>query len=380
MDARADVVIVGAGPVGLAAACLLQLRGQPVMVLDAAAAGTNTSRAAVIHARTLEVLEQVGLAERLVAEGVRVATFTVRDRSKTVGRVDFSDLPTRYPYTLMLPQSRTESLLSDRLDELGGTVLRGSRVSGVHRYDDGARVVYTAPDGTGHTVATRFVVGADGSHSVVREAVGIPFDGGRYRQSFVLADVTMSWPLPPDEVQLFFSPAGLMVVAPLPGGRHRVVATVDVAPDHVDLPTVQELLDRRGPGCTQVRDLAWGSRFRVQHRVARQYRRGAVFVAGDAAHVHSPAGGQGMNIGIQDGLDLAATLAEVLDGADGSTLDGYERRRRPAAVGVVRFTDRMTRAATAPSPVGRLRNLALGSALSSRTVRRRLALRLAELR
>jgi 2-polyprenyl-6-methoxyphenol hydroxylase-like FAD-dependent oxidoreductase len=232
-------------------------------------------------------------------------------------------------------------------------------------------------------VRARYVVGCDGGHSFVRGAVSIPFEGEAYAQSFVLADVRMSWALPDDEVQLFFSPEGLVVVAPLPQGHQRVVATVDEAPAEPSLSDVQALLDARGPRARRphVEEVLWSSRFRVQHRVAARFREGGVFLCGDAAHVHSPAGGQGMNTGIQDAANLAWKLALVVRGqAPGSLLDSYERERRPVAKGVVSTTDRLTRLATVHSPlVRRLRNALILIAGRTGQLPRRLAKNLSEL-
>lgn len=382
LPTQVDVVIVGAGPVGLAAACVLRGAGCRVLVFDAAEAGASTSRAAVIHARTLEVLDSIGVTKRLLAEGVVVPVFTIRDRSKILARLDFGNLPTQYPFTLMLPQSRTEQVLEQRLMELGGEVHRLHQVTEVHPKREGASVIAVGPDGTQQEVAARFVVGADGMDSTVRHAVGIEFEGGSYEQPFVLADVTLDWPLEGDEVQLFFSPSGLVVVAPLPGGHHRVVATVDRAPENPSARDIQELLDARGPGGAQVNGVTWSSRFRVQHRLATSYRKGSVFVAGDAAHVHSPAGGQGMNIGIQDAIDLGTMLSLSIAGElPESGLDKYEDRRRPVAKGVVSLTDRMTRMATLRAPQARFaRNILLGIALRIPVLRRKLTMRIAELK
>src|SRR3954471_24063843 len=345
MARTVDVLVVGAGPTGLAAACTLRRAGVNVLTVDRQAAGANTSRAAVVHARTLEVLGELDVTRRLVAEGCVVPVFTVRDRTHLLARLDFSGLPTAHPYTLMLSQSRTEALLAGRLGELGGELVRPRALTALTVSDDGAQATLDGPDGT--QVAARFVVGADGMHSTVREAVDIGFTGGRYAQSFVLADVRMRWPLPDDEVQLLLSPEGLVVVAPLPGGHHRVVATVDEAPADIPVSLVQSLLETRGPGGAHVDELVWASRFSVHHRVADAFRRGPVFLAGDAAHVHSPAGGQGMNTGIQDAVALGGLLAAVFTGRAGEeTLDGYGSSRRPVAAGVVAMTDRMTRAAT----------------------------------
>jgi len=231
------------------------------------------------------------------------------------------------------------------------------------------------------TIQARYVVGADGLNSVVRNSAGIGFTGDSYEESFVLADAQLDWPLPPNEVQLFFAPAGLVVVAPLPGGQHRIVATLDQAPETPNAALVQGVLDERGPGGAHVVDVAWSSRFRVQHRVADTYRNGALLLAGDAAHVHSPAGGQGMNTGIQDAVDLGHTLIDVLTGQAADTdLDGYQQRRRPIAEQVVRLTDRATRMATLRGRVPRTsRNLAMFLASRIPAVQRRLTIQIAEL-
>src|SRR4051794_25636228 len=376
-----DVVVVGAGPTGLTLACTLRAANLNVLVLDKVAEGANTSRAAVIHARTLEDLDELDVTPRLVAEGVVVPIFTVRDRRRVLARLNFSDLPTPYPYTLMLPQSRTEAVLAERLLELDGQVHRPWTVTGVNVTATGATVTATHAEGVTETVQARYVVGADGLNSVVRTSAGIGFSGDSYDASFVLADIHLDWPLPPDEVQLFLAPAGLVVVAPLPGGRHRIVATLDEAPESPSISLIQALLDECGPGGSHVSDVAWSSRFRVHHRVADTYRRGPLFLAGDAAHVHSPAGGQGMNTGIQDAVDLGHTLVDVVSSQAGDTaLDGYQQRRRPVAQQVVQLTDRATRMATIQGPVGRkVRNLAMILASKIPAVQRRMAMQIAEL-
>ncbi|HET7674684.1 MAG TPA: FAD-dependent monooxygenase, partial [Gammaproteobacteria bacterium] len=232
-------------------------------------------------------------------------------------------------------------------------------------------------------IRARYVVGCDGMHSMVRDLAMIPFDGAAYPESFMLADVRMDWPLAPGEGTLFLAPDGLMLVAPLPGGHFRIVATLDPAPVEPSLADVQTLLDRRGPARApaSVREVIWGSRFHVHHRMARAYRSGNVFVAGDAAHVHSPAGGQGMNTGIQDAQFLGALLADVLAGrVETGALDGYERVRRPIAEEVVRTTDRMTRFATLQKPwQRRLRNGVMRAAGHIPALRHGLVMQLSEL-
>jgi 2-polyprenyl-6-methoxyphenol hydroxylase-like FAD-dependent oxidoreductase len=383
LPTETDVVIVGAGPTGLTLACSLAAQGVDFVILDRAEQGGNTSRAAVIHSRTLEVLEDIGVSGEMCERGVVVPRFTIRDRDRALLHVPFEGLPTKYPYTLMLPQNITEQVLGERLTAGGGAVHWHHRLTGIDQGDDGVTAIVAGPGATVHRIRARYVAGCDGMHSAVRDQAGIGFTGDRYQQSFVLADVRMTWPLPRDAVNLFFSPRGLVVVAPLPEQRYRVVATLDDAPEQPDISDVQSLLDARGPSITpaKVTDVVWSSRFRVHHRLADSYRRGSVFLAGDAAHVHSPAGGQGMNTGIQDAAALARFLAGAVTASAGSVdLDAYEAQRRPVAAGVVAMTDRLTRAATARNPVVRkIRNTVLTLAGRSATVRRKLAMDLSEL-
>ena len=239
----------------------------------------------------------------------------------------------------------------------------------------------TATFDDGDIIRARYAVGADGIHSTVREQSGIGFEGGVYGESFVLADVRLSGEAPADEVILFWAKAGLTVVAPLPGDIFRIVAPVADAPEEPSAQYIQQILDSRGPGAGRmvVTDVVWGSRFRIHHRVANTYRAGRLLLSGDAAHVHSPAGGQGMNLGIQDAVALADALAGVLGGAPDSTLDDYSAARRPIAQQVVEMTDRLTRLATLPRAARPIRNAAIGMAGLIPAVQRALAMRLSGL-
>ena len=371
-----DVLVIGAGPTGLALAASLVPRGIATTVVDRAPEGANTSRAAVVNARTLEVLEHLDVARRLVKEGVQAPVFTIRDHGRTLIPIDFSALPTEYPYSLMVPQSTTERLLLDRLVELGGSVLRPKAVTAIAQDADGV----TATFDDGGVIRARYAVGADGIRSIVREQAGIGFEGGEYEESFVLADVRLAGDVPRDEVILFWANAGLTVVAPLPDGVYRIVAPVADAPEEPSGSFVQEILDTRvGSGVFVVTDVIWGSRFRIHHRVADTYHAGRLLLAGDAAHVHSPAGGQGMNLGIQDAVALADALAAVLAGGPDTLLDDYSSARRPIAKGVVTMTDRLTRLATLPRAVRPIRNAAISLVGRVPAVRRALARQLSGL-
>lgn len=369
LPARTRVAIIGAGPTGLTLAVTLAEAGVDFVLLDKLAEGQNTSRAAVVHARTLEVLDELGVTGELTARGLPLQRFTVRDGRRVLARLSFAGLPTPHPLTLMVPQCDTEAVLLARLRALGGDVHRPHEVTGVEQDADGV----TVRTATGRTLRADYAVGADGMHSVVREAAGIGFTGSAYPQSFVLADVVMDWAPGAGEVSLTFHRDGLVVVAPLPHGRHRVVAVVDEAPSAPDAGYVQTLLDGRAPGQARVAEVVWGSRFRVHHRVADSYRAGRLLLAGDAAHVHSPAGGQGMNTGIQDAYALGRAIAS-------GDVAGYEARRRPVARRVVAFTDRMTRLATVRWWGARVvRNAVLPVLTRVPAVRRRVVRELAEL-
>jgi 2-polyprenyl-6-methoxyphenol hydroxylase-like FAD-dependent oxidoreductase len=376
--AETDVLIVGAGPTGLTLATALTARGMRMIVIDRLAEGANTSRAAVVHARTLEVLESLGVSEQLTRLGVHARRFTIRDRDRVLVPIDFDALPTRYPYTLMVSQAITERVLLQRLVELGGHVSRPHALADLAQ--DPRGVSATLDDGS--TVRARYVVGADGMHSIVRDRSGIAFVGSSYEESFMLADVRLAGGAPSDEVILYFSSAGMVVVAPLPEGVHRIVAAVEEAPEQPSAAYVQALLDARGPLHDRaiVRGVIWGSRFRVQHRVASVYRAGRVLLAGDAAHVHSPAGGQGMNAGILDAMTLADALTVALGQGQEAALDDYGARRRPIAEQIVSLADRLTRLATVRPTFRPLRNLLLSGFARVPTFRRRLAWQLSGLR
>ncbi|MEZ0052228.1 2-polyprenyl-6-methoxyphenol hydroxylase-like FAD-dependent oxidoreductase [Mycobacterium sp. MAA66] len=372
-----DVLIVGAGPTGLALAATLQDRNVHATVVDRLTAGANTSRAAAVSARTLEVLEDLDVSRRLLKEGIQAPRFTVRDGRRILVPVDFSWLPTRYPFILMAPQSTTERLLLERLTELGGEVIRPKTLTGITQDPTGV----TARFDDGEQIRAQYIVGADGMHSTVRDQAGIGFIGGDYGESFALADVRLTGEVTDDEVILFWASNGMTVVAPLPGDIYRIVAPVDTAPEQPSSTFIQDMLDTRGfgPGRVTVTDVAWGSRFRVHHRVADRYRAGRVLLAGDAAHVHSPAGGQGMNLGIQDAMALGDALTAVLETGRDAALDEYSAARRPLAQQVVALTDRLTRLATLPAPVRPIRNAVVGLAGRTTALQHQLAWRLSGL-
>jgi 2-polyprenyl-6-methoxyphenol hydroxylase-like FAD-dependent oxidoreductase len=382
MDFDTDVLVVGAGPTGLTLATALRRAGVSVRVVDQLDAGQNTSRAAVIHAHTLEELEAIGVSGQLAGAGLRLTRFSLRDRDDALVRLRFDQLPSKYAHLLMLTQDVTERILRDALAGARSEVRWGCRLESLQETDGGVTATLHSKAGR-EFLRARYVVGADGMHSLVRRTAGIGFTGESYEDSFVLADVDMRWDEARDEVALYFSPAGMLVVAPLPGGRFRLVATVDAAPERPDADFMQALIDARGPRGARPRigGVHWSSRFRLHHRVADSYRRGRLLLVGDAAHAHSPAGGQGMNTGIVDACVLGRLLADVVQGRRApAALDDYERLRRPAAEQVLGLAGRLTALATVKGVMRRrARNLLLRVLGTLPPVRRRLQMQLSGL-
>jgi 2-polyprenyl-6-methoxyphenol hydroxylase-like FAD-dependent oxidoreductase len=340
-----DVAIVGAGPTGLALACELRLAGIGCRVLERRTEEPNLTRAFAVHARTLELLDARGLADDLVTKGIKVE----RVQPVPGAALELSTLPTRYPMVLIVAQSRTELMLEERARRLGAEIVRGAEVVGLVQDADGVRLdVAGGADGADaagrQTIRASYVVGTDGAHSAVRRLVGVDFVGRQYATHIMLADVQLERP-PGETLFGASSQQGLVLFVPFGDGWFRAISW-DRSREDVPLDepiTVEELRDsfRRVAGDDYgLGEPRWSTRFLSERRQARRYRVGRVFLAGDAAHVHSPVGGQGMNTGIQDAMNLGWKLAAVLQGRAGDDLlDTYQRERHPVGAMVLRMTD-----------------------------------------
>jgi 2-polyprenyl-6-methoxyphenol hydroxylase-like FAD-dependent oxidoreductase len=360
-----QVLVVGAGPTGLLLAGQLARHGTGVRIVDRQTTGCQESRALAIHARTLELLDRIGLAEEFVARGKRVRAFSLWDGRRRLARIDFGALDSAFPFLLDLPQHDTEMILRSHLARLGISVEQGTEVTTLVQRPESVQVTTCSADGCGQTSHVPYVVGCDGAHSTVRRELGMPFEGHGYGQDWLLADVALDWDRSDDEVHVLFNPHGRATVfMPMRDGRWRLILYfADDRPEGAapTLDEVAELVARRMPGRITVSDASWLAAFRTHRRSAPGYRRGRVLLAGDAVHIHSPAGGQGMNTGLLDADNLAWKLAAVLtDGAPERLLDTYEAERRPVAHGVLGLSHKLVRLSSLTSPWQRaLRDAAL---------------------
>jgi 2-polyprenyl-6-methoxyphenol hydroxylase-like FAD-dependent oxidoreductase len=381
-SAQCQVLVVGAGPTGLILAAQLLARGVRTRIIDKAAGPAVLSRAVSIHARVLELLDATGLAETFIAHGHQVRRFRMYAGRRNLLNLDLGRNGSRYGFMLHLPQNETERLLRVRVAELGGTVEQGVEL--VRLFQGGEVVEATLRDIAGHEtqVSVDYVVGCDGAHSRVRHELGLAFEGQPYPNDWLLADVALDGIDRNDQARSFFRPDGLpLICLPMGGRRWRLVMpnAGDRAGRAPSFDEIQDIVAERAPWPLQISDPGWLACFRCQLRSTTTYRRGRVLLAGDAAHVHSPAGGQGMNTGMMDAYNLAWKLALVADRAPEGLLDSYGQERIPAASDVLGFTDKMIRLATMRHPMKRaVRDTLLPAATSLPLVQQRAARQLSQ--
>lgn len=345
-----DVLIVGAGPVGLFLANECARRGLRWRLIETRARQSEHSKALAIFPRTLEIFDMAGLSKLFLEAANRVTSVAVIAHGRRLAHLTFAPEETVYPFIAMVPQDVTEKLLVEELRHKGGEVEYETTFVSAEQQDGGVNVT-AVERGQTIQINTSFLVGCDGAHSAVRHRLNLPFEGAVYDASFMLADVETNEALPADEMQLCPSELGPLAVFPMSGTRRRIVATIEREEGEApSLEVVKKALQERGPGGLQALALNWSSYFRIHHRQVAHLRVGRMFVAGDAAHIHSPFGGQGMNTGLHDVWNLAWKLDLTVRGhGNEGLLDSYSAERRPVIKSVIEVTDLLTRVMGTPS-------------------------------
>ena len=379
------VIVNGAGPAGLTMACELARHGVGFRIFDKNPEPSPQSRALAIFPRTLEIFSTMGMLDEVLAEGQRLAAISLYNETRRIARMSFEKIDSPYRFVISLPQNRTEHILEARLEALGARVERGMELIRMDQDDGGVQARYRRADGTEEALEGSWMLGCDGAHSTVRHLMEMTFQGAQYDEEFLLADVKVDSDLATDKAHLFFSREGMLAYFPFAGGRGRIIADQRPRTKHQGRePTMAELEEIVRSRCfhrLELSDPVWKAWFHISHRMVERYGSGRAYLAGDAAHIHSPAGGQGMNTGIQDAFNLGWKLALVIRGVAGPRLlESYEAERMPVARSVVNLTDRMTRAATSQNPAAQhLRDWLIPVLTGIPFVKEAMAERLAEL-
>ena len=350
-----DVLIVGAGPIGLFLANECTRRGLRFRIVEEDSSQSEHSKALAIFPRTLEIFDMAGLADPFLEKANRVTAVSVVTHGHALAHMRFAPKETPYPFVAMVPQDVTERLLVEALARKGGKVEYETKFVSATDTGDHVRATLERNGGPVNLTAS-FVVGCDGPHSAVRHLLNLPFEGAEYEHSFMLADIETNDALPGDELQLCPSELGPVAIFPMSATRRRVIAVVDKTEgDAPSLVLVRKVLAERAPNGIEARALHWSTYFRIHHRLAAQMRVGRMFIAGDAAHIHSPFGGQGMNTGLHDIWNLAWKLDLALHGhGNQELLDSYSAERRPVIKSVIETTDFLTKALGTPSKLAQV--------------------------
>lgn len=353
----APVLVVGAGPTGLTLGIELLRHGVSCRMIDKLAEPSDKSKALAIHARSLEMLENMGLSEKLISQGNIAGGFSMNTGKTRLARISTAEIDSPFPFILMLSQCEIERILTEHFVSLGGKIERGVELTNLSESNGTVTASLKHSSGEEETADFPWVIGCDGSHSIVRKLLKLPFEGNAYEEQFVLADIDINEGIAEDEVSTFFHEEGALVFFPMGNGRFRTMANVaesTVTGDSPSLDYMQAVLDKRGPGDVKIRKTHWLAWFRIHRRSVSQYRVGHTFVAGDAAHIHSPVGGQGMNTGMQDVYNLAWKLALVIQGkAEEKLLESYQEERHPVGQELIKGTDMATKLAFLRNPVAK---------------------------
>ena len=395
------ILIVGAGPVGLTLALEFYRRGINCRIIDMHAAPVSESRALAIHARTLEIFEDMGIVSQIIDSGHILSAINISARGKHLLRLSLKGLDSAYPYVLSLPQSQTEKILIQSLEGLGGKVERQVELVNLWQNAYSVQATLKHEGGQAEEVIVPWLIACDGAHSTVRHCLNMSFAGSEYPEDWLLADVKIDTQLSENEGHIFNTKDGLTAIFPYGHGRFRVIADLQakdanlkalntvqqsenantIEKSEASLKEIQDIVDKRTKLNMKLSDPIWMATFNIHARRVKSYREGRIFLAGDAAHIQSPAGGQGMNTGIQDVYNLAWKIDLVRQGrAHSSLLDSYNAERLAVAESVMKFTDALTRMNTLRSPVARfIRNFFAPGIAAQEVVQERLRNSVSEL-
>lgn len=352
-----QILIIGAGPVGLALGCMFRLQGLDVRIIEKNSTTTPFSKAVGIHSRTLEQMHALGVANKLVSQGRPLTQFSISESNQKTLTASFENIGSPYEFVLGLPQSKTESTLHERFIELGGSVEWETEIISIENCgspDDQnnlSEVILRLPNDQKQKVTSQWLFGADGSRSSVREMADIDFPGGSYEKGFMLGDIKIDWEGDKDHLQFFLSKHGYLLLIPMPNGMHRVIAQTesryeDFQTNEKPVATLQDLqaiVDRNGPGGIKLHSPEWLTCAPFYHRCADQVRKGRILLAGDSFHLFSPLGAQGLNTGFQDVFNIGWKVAFYEKGwGDLALIDSYQTERQAIADLVAKVTSKTT--------------------------------------
>lgn len=347
MPEQTPVLIVGAGPVGLTMAAALHQHGVDYRIIDKRAEQTQTSNAAVIHSRSMEMLDDLGIIDTFIKRGQRIDNVSVNRGKTNLAKIPTAQIDSHYNFMLSIPQNISEEILNHDLEKVGKPVERNQTLTTIKQTNDGIIADIVDANQQTEQIHCRYLVACDGSHSTVRELLDVPFTGTDIEQQFILADAHIPTDYPDNEFTIYFHPDGPLAVFPFKNGKARILATM-IDSDHdpkqpVSLLEVQAIADKRSANQLKVLSANWMSSFWIHSKMLGKFRKNNIFFVGDAAHIHSPAGGQGMNTGMQDAYNLAWKLALSLkDVVKSNLLDSYDEERKPNATTLLSNTERMT--------------------------------------